>query len=345
MAEPTRPADQGAHRRRQIALRVIALAVSLGVLYVFLPTLGEFFDEWPRLRDLEPLWVTVAIVLEVGSFACIWWLFAIALQSNNWFAMSTSQLAGNALSRVVPAGAAAGATVQYRMLAASGIDAAAAGSALTASTLLQLATLAALPALGLLFTLGGQPIADSLRATAWVGLVAFVVLVGGCVLLAVSDRAVRIVGAVVQWLRNAVLRSRAPLTDLPDRLRRERDDVRAALGSKWWESLLATVGNRALDYFALLACLAAVGTDPDPGLVLLAYSAAAVLAMIPITPGGLGFVEAGLTATLVVAGVDPADAVLATLAYRLVSFWLPLPAGLAAYLAFRHRERRQAPAH
>mgnify|MGYP001408556790 CR=1 FL=1 len=131
-------------RRREIALRVIALAISLGVLYVFLPTLGEFFDQWPRLRDLEPLWMAAAIVLEGGSFACTWWLFAIALQSRNWFAMATSQLAGNALSRVVPAGAAAGATLQYRMLAASGINAAAAGAALTAATLLQLATLAAL---------------------------------------------------------------------------------------------------------------------------------------------------------------------------------------------------------
>ena len=338
-------AESPAHRRRQIAFRVIALAVSLGVLYVFLPTLGEFFDQWPRLRDLEPLWITGAILLEAGSFACTWWLFAIALESSNWFAMSTSQLAGNALSRVVPAGAAAGATLQYRMLAASGINAAAAGSALTATTLLQLATLAALPAVGLLFTLGSRPVADSLQATAWIGLAAFIVLVGGCVLLAVNDRAVRIVGTAVQWLRNAVLRKREPLTGLPAKLLEERDQVREALGSRWWEALLATVGNRALDYFALLACLAAVGTDPDPGLVLLAYSAAAVLALIPITPGGLGFVEAGLTATLVLSGVSAADAVLATLAYRLVSFWLPLPAGLAAYLAFRYKERRHAGAH
>jgi uncharacterized protein (TIRG00374 family) len=338
-------AGEATERRRQIAFRVIALAVSLGVLYFFLPTLGEFFDQWPRLRDLEPLWMLGAIAFELASFACTWWLFAIALGSNNWFAMATSQLAGNALSRVVPAGAAAGATLQYRMLAASGIDAAAAGSALTASTLLQLATLAALPAVGVLFTLGGQPIADSLRDTAWVGLVAFVVLVGGCLLLAVNDRAVRVVGTFVQWVRNAVLRRRPPLTGFPQRLREQRDEVRRALGSRWWQSLLATVGNRALDYFALLACLAAVGTDPDPGLVLLAYSAAAVLAMIPITPGGLGFVEAGLTATLVLAGVDGADAVLATLAYRLVSFWLPLPVGLAAYLSFRFKERRQAAAH
>ena len=333
------------HRRRQIALRVLALLLSLGALYIFLPTLGELFDEWPRLRDVEPLWISVAVVLEAGSFACTWWLFAIALRSNRWFALSTSQLAGNALSRVMPAGAAAGAALQYRMLSVSGIDAAAAGSALTASTLLQLATLAALPAVGLLFTLGGQPIADSLRATAWVGLAAFVILVAGSWILAVNDRAVRLVGRFVQWGRNLVLRKQRPMTDLPDRLLRERNEVREALGSRLWSSLLATVGNRGLDYFALLACLAAVDTAPDPGLVLLAYSAAAVLALIPITPGGLGFVEAGLTATLVVSGVTAADAVLATLAYRLVSFWFPLPAGLFAYLAFRVRTRRRAVAH
>lgn len=330
--------------RRAVALRVLALLVSLIVLYFFLPTLGQLFEDWPRLRDLDPIWIGAAIVFEAASFACVWWLFAIALQTNKWFAIATSQLAGNALSRVVPAGAAAGVTIQYRMLAASGVDATAAGSALTASTLLQLATLAALPALGVLFTIGGRPIANSLRATAWVGLVAFVVLVGGCVLLAVSDRAVHVVGTFVQSLRNLVLRKRPPLTDLPTRLRDQRDEVRRALGSHWWESLLATVGNRALDYFALLACLAAVGSEPNPGLVLLAYSAAAVLALIPLTPGGLGFVEAGLAATLVVSGVSGADAVLATLAYRLVSFWLPLPVGLAAYLAFRRGQRRHATA-
>ena len=92
---------------------------------------------------------------------------------------------------------------------------------------------------------------------------AFVVLVGGCVLLALNDRAVRIVGTCVQWLRNAVLRKRARLTGFPERLLEQRNEVRGALGSRWWQSLLATVGNRALDYFALLACLAAVGTDPD----------------------------------------------------------------------------------
>ena len=53
-----------------------------------------------------------------------------------------------------------------------------------------------------------------------------------------------------------------------------------------------------------------------------------MLAQIPITPGGLGFVETGLTALLALAGVSAGDAVLATFLYRLFTYWLPLPLGL-----------------
>jgi uncharacterized protein (TIRG00374 family) len=80
--------------------------------------------------------------------------------------------------------------------------------------------------------------------------------------------------------------------------------------------------------YTLLAALAAIGSHPRPGLVLLAFCGAQVLAQIPVTPGGLGFVEAGLTAMLALAGVSAGDAVLATFAYRLFSYWLPLPFGL-----------------
>ena len=62
-----------------------------------------------------------------------------------------------------------------------------------------------------------------------------------------------------------------------------------------------------------------------------------MLSQIPLTPGGLGFVEAGLTGTLALAGVPGGAAVLVSLAYRLVSYWLPLPAGLAAWVMHRRR--------
>ena len=92
-----------------------------------------------------------------------------------------------------------------------------------------------------------------------------------------------------------------------------------------------------IDYLALIACLRAVGTEPNPSLVLLAYVAASLLGMLPFTPGGLGFVEAGLVGMLVLAGVGATDAAVATLAYRLVSFWLPIPVGGGGWALFRYR--------
>ena len=83
--------------------------------------------------------------------------------------------------------------------------------------------------------------------------------------------------------------------------------------------------------------LLAVGAHVNVVVVLLAYVAAAALAMIPFTPGGLGFVEAGLTGVLTLAGVSPDHAVVATLLYRLFSYWLPLPAGVVASVLFSRR--------
>ena len=64
---------------------------------------------------------------------------------------------------------------------------------------------------------------------------------------------------------------------------------------------------------------------------------------MPITPGGLGFVESGLTALLVVIGVPVDVSVIATLLYRLVSFWLPIPIGVLAWAGWRvHLGRTQS---
>ncbi len=70
--------------------------------------------------------------------------------------------------------------------------------------------------------------------------------------------------------------------------------------------------------------------------MLLPYAAASVIALIPITPGGLGLVETSLGGLLILAGVHGGDAYLAVLAYRLASYGLPLLAGPPAYLLFRH---------
>jgi uncharacterized protein (TIRG00374 family) len=160
-------------------------------------------------------------------------------------------------------------------------------------------------------------------------------LVAGSISFA-SDRPLRLVARVIDWFLRLIRRPRSgpPLGDF---LIAERDEIRRTLGDRWKMALTAAVGKSLFDYLALIAALYAVHARPDPPLVLLAYVAGSFLGLIPLTPGGLGFVEAGLTGMLVLAGVDAAPAAVATLAYRLVSFWLPLPAGGVAYWLFARR--------
>jgi uncharacterized protein (TIRG00374 family) len=338
--------DAPASDRRAIWGRLTLLLVTLIALYVLWPGLLKVFRAWPELLSLNPSWFVVMFAAEVASFACIWTLQRLALRTDRWFAVATAQLAGNAFSRIVPGGAAAGGAISYRLLVTAGIPAATVGTGLTAASIISTGTLFSLPLLALPAVLAGRPVPSGLAQSAWLGAGVFALaLVVGAVFVT-TDGPLRAVGRAIQALRNRLRRTGDPLADLPERLVAERDHVRSTLGRRWWEALLSALGNWLFDYLALLAALAAVGSQPRPTLVLLAYVASMVLGMIPITPGGLGFVEAGLTATLHLAGVSTADAVLATLGYRLVSYWLPLPTGLIAATLHRRRfgDREAAPA-
>jgi uncharacterized membrane protein YbhN (UPF0104 family) len=233
--------------------------------------------------------------------------------------------------------------MQYAMLVRAGIPGSAVGSGLTASSLLLFGALVALPLLAVPGVLAGTIVPGQLGRVLWLGVGLFALLaVTGAVVLT-RDGVVRWAGRVVEQVHNRLLPRRPPMTGLPGRLSRERRVILAVLGDRWWSALLATIGRWLLDYLALYAALLAVGADPPPSLVLLAYCTAQVLGQIPATPGGLGFVEAGLTGTLALAGVSPADAVLATLAYRLFAYWLYLPAGAVAAAVHARRYGRGTP--
>ena len=202
-----------------------------------------------------------------------------------------------------------------------------------------LATLAALPVLALPAIILGVAVPTRLWQAALVGIAVFLALLAiGATLLA-SDRAVLGVGRAIVRIGTRLRKKHPPPPDLPERLRDQRDLVRRALGARWWEAVAGAAGRWLFDWLTLLTALAAVGQHPRPSLVLLAFCAAQLLAQIPITPGGLGVVEAGLTGTLALIGVPAGAAAVATLAYRLVSYWLALPAGGIAYLYHRRRVR------
>jgi uncharacterized protein (TIRG00374 family) len=332
--------------------RVLGLALTALVLYGVAPAVVDVLGGWRDLDRVAPEWWLVVIATQVAGWGCLWVVQRLALHGAGWLPVATSQLASGALGRVVPGGAAAAAALQYRMLAQAGLPQTTVATGLAAGSLLLLGALAALPVLAVPALIAGRRIPSGLLEAGALALVVFAFLFTLCALLMVSDRAVRWVGRAAGSVLGR-LRPRKPRpADLPDRLMVERDIVRRTLGRRWPEALAAAEGRWLLDFLTLLAALEAVGARPRLSLALLAYCAAQLLAQVPITPGGLGVVEAGMTGALALAGVPAAAAAVATLAYRLASYWLPLPAGAAAWVVHRRRygaggdlaERAGAPA-
>jgi uncharacterized membrane protein YbhN (UPF0104 family) len=319
-----------------VVVRAVLLLVAGLSLYLLLPGLIETFGSWPQLRGIDPWWAGLATLFEAMSFIATWALQRIALRSRSWFAVGCSQLAANAAGRIVPGGAAAAGALQYTMLVRAGIPGARVAGALTATLAATAGTVLTLPLVASLAALGGTAAPGKLRQISYFGLAAFLAFALVAVVAFVWDRPLALVGRAVRSA-GGLVGARPRLELLPRKLLTQRDAIRRALQLHPALAFLSAFGKWGFDYLALVCILRALDVHPDPAFVLIAYAAAAVLGMIPITPGGLGFVEAGLTGMLILAGVDAAAAAAATLAYRLVSYWLPLPAGLVGYVLARRR--------
>jgi uncharacterized protein (TIRG00374 family) len=87
------------------------------------------------------------------------------------------------------------------------------------------------------------------------------------------------------------------------------------------------IGGIALLNVAFCACLVAsvyaFGGSANIWAISLVYLAGSTLGQAAPTPGGVGAVEAVMTAGLVGVGVDSGVALSSVLLYRLLTFWLP----------------------
>jgi uncharacterized protein (TIRG00374 family) len=322
---------------RKVLTRVVLLCITAISLYLLAPSLLQVFSSWTQLRSLNPYWIVPAVLFEAASFVSLWALQRVALRTRSWFAVATSQLSANAAGSIIPGGGAAAAAVQFGILVRSGVPGANVASGLTATLAATTGALFAIPVVGAVAAIGGTAAPRGLRDVAYLGAGAFVLLAIVAIVAFAWNEPLRLVGRGVRTAAGWIKRGDR-FEELPDRLIRQRDQIRAAFTEHPLVAFFATIGKWAFDYFALICILAALDLRPEPALVLLAYGAAQLLSLIPATPGGLGFVEAGLVGLLALAGVKAGDAAVATLGYRLVSYWLPLPAGLVAYvLAKRHR--------
>ena len=89
----------------------------------------------------------------------------------------------------------------------------------------------------------------------------------------------------------------------------------------------------------LSACVQAFGGRVAIAGIAVVYLTGSALGSIVPTPGGLGAVEAALTAGLAAAGMHGTEAASAVLLFRLLTFWLPVPFG---WVALNYLERKDA---
>ena len=107
-------------------------------------------------------------------------------------------------------------------------------------------------------------------------------------------------------------------------------------------ALTAAAANRMFDYAALVAALVVFGAHARPRRCCWPTPWPRPSRSCR-SPQGLGFVESGLTTLLVLIGISADQAVVGTLLYRLVSFWLPIPIGALAWAGWRINLHRTGP--
>ncbi|HLI01831.1 MAG TPA: YbhN family protein [Acidimicrobiales bacterium] len=324
------------------------LIVALIIEYLVVPQIAGTRDALHTLLRVNGAWLALGVALEAVSLAAYAQLLRTVLPQENdpgFWRVQRIQLSTLALSHVVPGGSAAGSALGYRLLTAAGVRRAdvgfglatqGLGSAVILNVILWMALVVSIPIWGL---------SAVYLAAAAVGLVLVGAFIG---LVLLFTRGQRLADRIIRRItRHLPLVDEETVHDLFVRLQVRMRTLGRQRGLLVRAVLLA-MANWLFDAASLWVFVGAFGHWANIDGLLVAYGLANVLAAIPITPGGLGVVEATLTSALVGFDTARAVAILGVVAYRLVNFWLPIPVGGLAYLSLhvdssRADERRPAP--
>jgi uncharacterized protein (TIRG00374 family) len=316
---------------------VLFVALVAGV-FVLLPRLGGLRHDAAGLRHARPGFVVAAIVAQAVSLGCYALLYRRVLASLG--ARLRFRLAAEVtlstflISHVTPFGSATGTLLNVSTLEAEGIAASTTGEAIGLTSLVSTIALIALFGAGLVATAGRHVSATYLRI-AGIALVLVLLVLAIALLVGahpgIAERAARRAAGWARHIRRSIDPEKVAQTS--GRLVRL---ARSALtGRAFAESYGFASADLLFDLLSLDLMFLAFRYQPGFGPLAVAYGAANIASVIPVTPGGLGIIEVTLVAITVGFGAPRATAVIAVLGYRVVNYWLPLLPGAVAYLRLR----------
>src|SRR4051794_9792997 len=346
-------ADEARRRPKRRRLRKIILAAVSGGIIVatfayFLPTIADYGAVWGVVKTLtwEQIGALIgATVLNLATFAPPW---MITLPGLSFLRAMQMTQASTALSIVVPGGVAVGAAGSIGMLRAWGFRAAEIARAVTLTSLWNQFMNLLFPIVAVfLLTIHGDQTA-ALATAAFIGAAVLGIVVAAFTLVLVSNRLAHDLGEVIARLTNWALCRirRGPVAWGGESFSRFRRDAADFLVRRWHLLTLAALAGSLTVFAVLLVSLRVMGvTASQVSLVeaFAAWSLVRIIASIPITPGGFGVVELGLTGTLVGFGGHNAPVVAAVLVYRFLTVVPTLVLGLVAAFTWRRGQRRPEP--
>ena len=298
---------------------------------------------WGVVTELSWEWIAALLAVTVVNLATFPPPWMAALPGMRYFQALELTQASTALSLVVPGGSAAGMATSWAMLRSWGFANRDVTRALTLVGLWNQFLNLSFPIVAVfLLTATGEETA-LLATAAFVGVAILGVVVTGFVLALASDRLANEVGdlaaRLATWARGKL--RRGPVGWGGASFGRFRTSAGELLKDRWHVLTAASLAGSLSVFLVLLVSLRALdvpAAEVSTVEAFAAWSLVRLLGSVPLTPGGIGIVELGLTTALVGFGGNNAGVVAAVLVYRFLTMVPSIVLGLVAAATWRrHR--------
>lgn len=330
--------------RRRLLQGAFSTVLVVAIFVFVLPQVADFSKVWAHIRamtGLEAGTLGLAAVWNLATYGLVW---VSCLPGLGYPQAVVATQAPTAVANTVPGGSYIAIGLTYSMLHSWGFRRSVITLALLITGIWNNFAKLAIPVIALAcLALQGEVTAGRVVAAT----LGFGALAAAILLFALTLRT----EAAAARIGNASARSasfflriarRPPATGWDIAVTRFREKTIGLLRARWhWITLSTLVSHLSL-YLVLLLTIRHLGISNNEvnwAEVLAVFAFARLVTAIPLTPGGLGVVELALTTGLVTAGGVRSEVVAAVLVYRVLTYLLPIPLGVACYGFWRRNGR------
>jgi uncharacterized protein (TIRG00374 family) len=331
--------------KRKTIVGALVTLVTLVVVFVgIIPRFGSYEDAWAEIQQMST-GSLVALGLSIAVLVLMYVLpYQAAIPGLGYGPGFVIRQSSFMISNAIPAGGAVGLALQYAMLSSYAVPMAVATAGIAVTSLWSMLMTLTIPVFGVLAALSTGQVQEQWLWAALIGLGATVATILLLWLILRSEASARRVGAIGQALLAPLNRRRANPLDATGAVLDLRNSTSSVLLERWGRVTLTNYLVVLAQFAVLWVAVLGVAGPGAGGLSLAgafaAFSISRLASMIPITPGGLGTVDAALIALLVTFGLPESVAVASTLVWRAASFIPQVCLGILTFVWWRVQQAR-----